>query len=145
EQLLGRHGAKVLFVARFLVGLRGPIYITAGILKMPFRKFLLADMVCATVVVTLFFGISLVFGEQIVRLIHEGEGVLTLVVITCLVIAAGVLFWFHLRNKKVPGIEILEEAQKAVEADCKANDDVAGPIETPSRSPSRERSRGPAV
>lgn len=145
EQLLGRHGAKVLFVARFLVGLRGPIYITAGILKMPFRKFLLADMVCATVVVTLFFGISLVFGEQIVRLIHEGEGVLTLVVITCLVIAAGVLFWFHLRNKKVPGIEILEEAQKAVEADCKANGDAAGPIETPSRSPSRERSRGPAV
>lgn len=147
EALLSRHGAKVLFFARFLVGLRGPIYITAGILKMPFRKFLLADIVCATVVVTLFFGISYVFGEQIVRMIHEGEGVLTLIVITGLVIAAGVLFWFHLRNKKVPGIEVLEDAQKAVETDAAPQDESAAAKTNGERrsSSSHQRSSGPAM
>src|SRR5262245_7068971 len=48
ETLLAQHGVKVLLVARFLVGLRGPMYITAGILKVPFKRFLIADFFCAT-------------------------------------------------------------------------------------------------
>ncbi len=117
EMLLSRHGAKVLFVARFLVGLRGPIYITAGILKMPFRKFLLADLVCATVVVSLFFGLSYYYGQTIMRIIHDGEGVFTLVIITALVIGGGVFLWYQLRRKKMPGMAILAEAHAATSSD----------------------------
>ena len=35
EELLNQHGVKVLLGARFLVGIRGPMYITAGILQVP--------------------------------------------------------------------------------------------------------------
>jgi membrane protein DedA with SNARE-associated domain len=117
EALLSRHGSKVLFVARFLVGLRGPIYITAGILKMPFRNFVLADLVCATVVVTLFYGLSFYFGQSIMRIIHDGEGVFTLVVITLAVIGGGIFLWYQLRRKKMPGMAILAEAQAAASSD----------------------------
>ena len=43
ESLIKKHGIKAFFVARFLVGLRSPFYLTAGILKVPYRWFLFAD------------------------------------------------------------------------------------------------------
>src|SRR5215475_8682963 len=70
EVLLAKHGVKVLLGARFLVGLRGPMYITAGILKVPFKRFVLADLFCATLVVTLFFGLTYFYGKEIIRIIH---------------------------------------------------------------------------
>lgn len=60
-----RHGLKVLFVARFLAGVRSPIYLTAGILNVPFRRFVLADAFCASIVIPIFFGLAYLFSEQI--------------------------------------------------------------------------------
>jgi membrane protein DedA with SNARE-associated domain len=117
EALLVRHGAYLLFFARFLVGIRGPIYITAGILKMPFRKFLLADLVCATVVVSLFFGATLFFGKQIMHVIREGEGVLTLIVIGAVILGGGGLLWYQLHRRKLPGMEVLADAQVVASSD----------------------------
>ena len=116
EGLLAKHGVKVLLGARFLVGLRGPMYITAGILKVPFRKFLLADLFCATLVVTLFFALSYFYGGQIVRAIHEGEGWLTIAVVTAAVIAAGISIWWYLRKKKRGGTEQPGQASGASKA-----------------------------
>jgi membrane protein DedA with SNARE-associated domain len=102
EGLLAQHGVKVLLGARFLVGLRGPMYITAGILKVPFRKFVLADLFCATLVVTLFFALSYFYGGQLIRAIHKGEGWATIAVVTAAIIASGIGLWWYLRKKKVP-------------------------------------------
>lgn len=65
EEKFRRHGMTVLFAARFLVGIRSPIYITAGILKVPFRRFVIADTLCAVVVIPLFFGVSYLFADHI--------------------------------------------------------------------------------
>lgn len=65
EQLIHRHGMKVFFMARFLVGLRSPTYLAAGVLRVPFRRFLLVDLFCATAVIGTFFGLSYFFAEQI--------------------------------------------------------------------------------
>lgn len=117
EALLVRHGAYVLFFARFLVGIRGPIYITAGILKMPFRKFVLADLVCATVVVSLFFGATYFFGQQIMRVIQQGEGVFTTVVIGIVILGGGGLLWYQLHRRKLPGMQVLADAQVVASSD----------------------------
>jgi membrane protein DedA with SNARE-associated domain len=101
EGLLAQHGVKVLLGARFLVGLRGPMYITAGILKVPFRRFVLADLFCATLVVTLFFALSYFYGAQIIRAIHKGEGWLTIAVVTAAIIAGGIGLWWYVRKQKV--------------------------------------------
>jgi membrane protein DedA with SNARE-associated domain len=100
EELLVKHGAKVLFGARFLVGLRGPMYITAGILKVPFRRFIIADMVCATVVVTLFFALTYFYGAQIMNAIHKGEGWFTIAVIGVAIVTAGIGIWYYFHRKK---------------------------------------------
>jgi membrane protein DedA with SNARE-associated domain len=65
EAQFRRHGLKVLFAARFLVGIRSPIYITAGILKVPLRRFVMADLFCATIVIPLFFGLAYLFADHI--------------------------------------------------------------------------------
>ncbi len=76
------------------------MYITAGILKVPFRKFVLADLFCASLVVTIFFAISYFYGAQVIKAIHEGEGWLTIAVVTAAIIAGGIGLWWYLRKKK---------------------------------------------
>src|SRR5262245_16433896 len=36
EQMIRRHGLKVFFLSRFMVGIRAPVYLAAGTLRMPF-------------------------------------------------------------------------------------------------------------
>lgn len=50
----GRHGSKMVFFARFVSGLRGPVFIAAGVLEMPRGKFLLYDLAGALLNVPLF-------------------------------------------------------------------------------------------
>ena len=76
------------------------MYITAGILKVPFKRFVLADLFCATLVVSLFFGLSYFYGGQVVRAIREGEGWLTTIVLTVAVIVGGIGLVVYLRKQQ---------------------------------------------
>jgi membrane protein DedA with SNARE-associated domain len=98
EEKFRQHGFKVFFVARFLVVLRSPVYLTAGILRLSFKRFLLIDLFCATVVVGTFFGLTYLFGQYISRLIHEGQVALTVMVVIALVCLAFYL-WRRYRRK----------------------------------------------
>ena len=89
---------KVFFLARFLVGLRSPVYLTAGILRVSFRRFFLIDLFCATAVVSTFFGLTYLFGQYIPHLIHEGQIALTVVAVIALAGAAFYL-WRRYRRK----------------------------------------------
>jgi membrane protein DedA with SNARE-associated domain len=100
EAMLNKHGVKVLLGARFLVGLRGPMYITAGILRVPFKRFVLADLFCATLVVSLFFGVSYFFGQEIADKIRAQENIASSIIKIVLVIGAFVLLWLYLRRRK---------------------------------------------
>jgi membrane protein DedA with SNARE-associated domain len=99
EQLIRRKGSMVLFTARFMVGVRGPVYLTAGILHYPYRRFLLTDLVCATIVVTLFYSLAWYFGEDILAWIRKAEEGVTVAVIVALV-GGALLFWVHHRRSK---------------------------------------------
>ena len=99
EHLIRRRGAAVLFTARFLVGVRGPVYLTAGILHFPYRRFLLIDLVCATIVVSLFYSLAWYFGPDIITWVRTAEEGITIAVIAVIVIG-GVLFWVHHRRSK---------------------------------------------
>jgi len=98
EMMFRRHGLKVFFVARFLVGLRSPVYLTAGILRVSFRRFFLIDLFCATVVVGTFFGLTYLFGPYISHLFRQAEVLLTIVVVIA-VACVGVYLWRRHRRK----------------------------------------------
>jgi membrane protein DedA with SNARE-associated domain len=101
EQMFKRHGLKVFFVARFLVGLRSPVYLTAGILRVSFRRFVVIDLICATAVVGTFFGLSYLFGEHIAKFIRRAQLGITIAVV--LVVAAIAFYlWRRYRRKHGP-------------------------------------------
>ena len=103
ELLIQQHGIKAFFVARFLVGLRSPFYLTAGILRIKYRWFLFADFVCATVVISGFFGLAYAFGDRITGLIQSAERGFTLVVLAAslIALAIAVFLWFRKRRMKI--------------------------------------------
>ncbi len=97
EEYVNRYGLSVLFVARFLVVVRAPVYLTIGILRHPYRKFLLFDAFCASAVVGLFFGLSYAFGDHVAKWIRDSEVLFTVVAVVATV--AGLLAWWLKRRR----------------------------------------------
>jgi membrane protein DedA with SNARE-associated domain len=96
EGMIRKHGIKVFLTARFLVGVRSPVYVAAGILRVSFRQFLLFDALCATLVVSVFFGLSYAFAEHIMGFwdrLRKAEMVLTVTIIAGILAAVAYFFW----------------------------------------------------
>jgi membrane protein DedA with SNARE-associated domain len=111
ERMIARHGWKVFLVARFMVGLRSPVYVTAGILRVPFRRFVLIDSFCATLVVSTFFGLSYYFAshiETLWRWIHNSQYALTFIVVVAALGFVGWWLWYR-RHRHVEGHSHHEE------------------------------------
>ena len=66
-----RHGVKIVVVARHVVGLRAAAFLTAGIARLPFWKFLLVDAAAACVGVPLSFGLAYFFTDQLQDILHD--------------------------------------------------------------------------
>jgi membrane protein DedA with SNARE-associated domain len=98
EKLLQHHGVKVLFVTRFLVGLRSPVYFAAGVLRASYPRFLIADTCCALLVTSGFFGITYFFGAKVMHLIKDVETLITVGVVALLAIGL-IGFFIHRRAK----------------------------------------------
>jgi len=100
EKMLKRHGLKVFFLARFMVGVRAPIYMAAGVLKVPFGRFLLMDLLCAAVVIGISFGLSYAYGEAIYSWIRNAELGLTAIVGAIVAVVVGVYLWRRWRRRR---------------------------------------------
>ena len=71
-----QHGAKIVFVARHVMGIRAAAFLTAGICRLSFWKFVLVDAVAAVVSVPISFGIAFLFTDQlehVMRDVHRVE------------------------------------------------------------------------
>ena len=98
EQMIRRHEVKVFFLSRFVVGVRAPVYLAAGVLRIPFYRFLLIDAFCATTVVGLFFGLSYAYGDRLTSFIRQSEIWLTVTV--AIVLCAAVCFYYWKRRRR---------------------------------------------
>jgi membrane protein DedA with SNARE-associated domain len=95
ETAIKRHSFKALLLARFLVGIRAPVYLAAGAVRMPFRRFLLTDLFCATLVVFIFFGLAYAFGDDVAHRIRTAEKTATLFVVLAVLVVGGLLYYRH--------------------------------------------------
>ncbi len=90
EYLFLRHGGKIVIVARFIPVLRSLAGILAGANRMPWRRFLLANVVGAVIWASFFGFAAYMLGRQFERL--AGPMVIVLGVATVIVIIAGAIF-----------------------------------------------------
>ena len=97
ERLFARHGHIAIFFARFIFGMRiiaGPL---AGVLRMPWRQFVIFNFLGASVWVTTISLAGYFFGSQWDTLVHVMGRVNLIIVIVVLV--ALVFVWHHYRER----------------------------------------------
>jgi membrane protein DedA with SNARE-associated domain len=96
-----RHGVKIVFTARHLIGLRAAAFLTAGIAHVPFWKFLVVDAVAALIGVPVGFGIAFLFTDQLQRVmadVQRFERWLVLYALVALAAWLGYLAWRQSRR-----------------------------------------------
>lgn len=129
EQIVKRHGFKLVLVTRFLIGVRGPVYFAAGAARVPYLRFLAWDAFAATIVVSLVFGLGYYFGEPIGEVIRKAETFLT---ISVLIVGAVALVVWCVHRRMKAALEHLAEEVEEEEALEEAASDRSDPPATSS-------------
>lgn len=103
EAAYREHAMKTVAMARHVTGLRAAAFLTAGIARVPFWKFILADAAAAAVSVPLAFGLAYFFTHQIDAIladVHRVERWLALAGLV--VVASGLVVYAARWNRRVP-------------------------------------------
>lgn len=101
EKNLHDRGIAVLLGARLLPGIRTPIFIMAGILRVPFTRFLLADGLYAIPGVNLLFWLAYLLTDQVLVIFNKINEYKPLVVVSVLSAVAGALFQKYVLDRHV--------------------------------------------
>jgi membrane protein DedA with SNARE-associated domain len=91
-----RHGVKIIFLARHLMGVRAAAFLTAGIVRLGFVRFLVVDTLAALVSVPLGFGLAVLFTDQLARAlaeVHRIERWLALYALLALAVWLALVAW----------------------------------------------------
>lgn len=101
QEKVHKYGSRILFVARFLPGLRAPIFVTAGISRrVSYLKFLLLDGSAALISVPIWVYAGYYFAHDLDDLIHWVRHSETLVISALVIIAAIWLLISIFRSRK---------------------------------------------
>jgi len=96
------HAMKTVAMARHVTGLRAAAFLTAGIARVPFWKFILADAAAAAVSVPLAFGLAYFFTHQIGAILADVHRVERWLALAGLVVVAGSLVVYSARwNRRI--------------------------------------------
>ena len=107
-----RHGPKMIFFARFVAGLRGPVFLTAGVLQMPRRRFLLWDFAGALVNVPLFVLAGYLVGPRLETLFADLQRFWQLVILLLALTVVGLWLRAAVRKRRAaPEASVEEEAE----------------------------------
>jgi membrane protein DedA with SNARE-associated domain len=95
-----RHGVKIVFTARHVMGLRAAAFLTAGIAGIPFWKFLAVDAAAALIGVPIGFGIAVLFADQLEQVMADVHRVERWLVLSALVALAAWLAYLAWRQNR---------------------------------------------
>jgi membrane protein DedA with SNARE-associated domain len=99
EGLFAKHGVKIIFIGRFLPGLRPVIFTAAGVLRVPRWTFLAVDGLAALISVPLLIMLSYTFGEEIEGNVKSVSRLLMIAGI--LLVMLGFAYYIHQRQKRM--------------------------------------------
>jgi membrane protein DedA with SNARE-associated domain len=100
-----RYGIKILLFVRWIPGIRSPLFLTAGVMRLPLVRFLVADAIAAAVGHTILFGLSYLFTDSFRDLFDRVEGDLNRLrplLILLPILAVGIYMLVHFLRKPVP-------------------------------------------
>jgi membrane protein DedA with SNARE-associated domain len=108
ERNFHRYGLRILLLVRWLPGIRSPMFITAGIMRLPLYQFVIADGIAIIVGHSVIFGLAYWFGDQFGDLVKNAENtvdtMLRPILILVLILAiAGYLLLHFLRRPVTEG------------------------------------------
>jgi membrane protein DedA with SNARE-associated domain len=98
ERNFHRYGIWILLGARLLPGIRSPIFLMAGINRLPIAKFLIADGLYAIPGVSLLFTLAYWFGDQFMEIVNKVEQVRPLIVVCVIMAVAGILIYYFVKH-----------------------------------------------
>lgn len=98
EQAYREHAMKTVVTARHVAGLRAAAFLSAGMARVPFWKFAVADALAATVTIPLTFGLAYFFSYQINAILADVHRVERWLALFGLVALAGFLVYYMLRS-----------------------------------------------
>ncbi len=97
ESHVEEHGVKILLGARFMPGIRAPIFFMAGVMHMPITRFMLADGIYAIPGVAILFGLSYygtdTFMDVYKHLENKVNAVRNIIILLVIAAAAGAFAW----------------------------------------------------
>jgi membrane protein DedA with SNARE-associated domain len=71
HEYFSKYGYKMIFIARFIAGLRTAFFLAAGALKLRYWKFAVMDLIGIVIIVPLFISLGYFFGHNIDRLTKD--------------------------------------------------------------------------
>jgi membrane protein DedA with SNARE-associated domain len=101
---LHEQGNKVIFLARFMPGLRTPVFFTSGTLHLPVRVFLFYDGLAALISVPTIVYATFFFGDHVDRVIRVVKRIQFGVVGTIILIVAVLAlksWWGHKKEREI--------------------------------------------
>jgi membrane protein DedA with SNARE-associated domain len=104
EENFDKYGVKILLFARLLPGIRSPIFITAGIMRVPLPRFVLADAIYAIPGVSLLFWLAYYFTDQFKEAVERAEANLKpILILVGLGLVVAYLLYHFLRHPVTTG------------------------------------------
>jgi membrane protein DedA with SNARE-associated domain len=132
EENFHRYGVSILVFGRLVPGIRAPLFLTAGSMRLPLPRFLFADGIGAIVGNSFFFFLGYWLGDSVKTLIERAEERLKpILIIVAVGLLVAYLLWHFLRHpvstgdpKEVPIIGS-QVASHMHHADPSANHEAA--------------------
>lgn len=99
EENFHRYGVSILVFGRLVPGIRAPLFLTAGSMRLPLPRFLLADGLGAVVGNSFFFFLGFWLGDSVKTLIERAEERLKpILIIVAVGLVVAYLLWHFLRH-----------------------------------------------
>ena len=100
ERKFQNHGSWVVFMCRFLPGIRIPAYFTAGTLGMRYLRFLLLDALGVMISVPTSIYIAKIFGGQVERLKEQMDNFHLILAFALVAVVGVVIFRMFIRRRE---------------------------------------------
>jgi len=101
EKNFHEYGVGILLVARLLPGIRTPIFMMAGMIRLPLHRFLLADGIYAIPGVSAIFWLAYWFTDAFAGAFHKVEEYRPWIILGIVTIIVGVLAYKYLLRRHV--------------------------------------------